>query len=277
MQVKNRKMNFGISLTVVLKKDLIGFCRGIEGYLTSINKLIKIKEKYNLSNIEIWSQPPINTGLLLNNKEKIKHILKNHETSFHLPFWEINISAFQENIRKESLKEIKLCMDLCNYLGIKKAVLHPGTFNILNQGLEETTLKNFVSSFKELMDYSKNKNITIFVENLQIRDLMFTKPEDFDIVIEKEGFICLDTGHAITNNINPIKFLDRFRDKILHIHFYSNFINQRDQHLPLGEGDFDYKMFISKLKEINYAGNIIFELFSEQDLAKSLNEIKELL
>jgi sugar phosphate isomerase/epimerase len=268
-------MKFGVSISIFRNELFNYFSKGCKGYKDMLKKLIMIKNKYDLESIEIWSEPPISAKLLLEHKDQIKSILLDTHSSFHLPFIEINLATFNEIIRKESINEIKSCIDFCHFSDIQSTVLHPGRFNFFNIGLKNLLMNNINNAILDLVNYAKNKNVNICLENLTSDQKLFTQPKDFDFLIENGAFLCLDTGHALTNNIDPLDFVNKFKQKVIHIHLHSNF-GKEDLHLPLGEGKLNYLLFLKKINENGYNPNIIFELSSEKDLENSIDLIENI-
>jgi sugar phosphate isomerase/epimerase len=113
----------------------------------------------------------------------------------------------------------------------------------------------------------KFKDVKLCVENLplmghagqQILEIPYYAK---DLVYLTKGLenvgITLDTGHANTIG-SPVNFYDRVRDKVWNIHMHDN-SGEKDDHLPLGEGNIDFKAFMKRLKETNYNGYLSVEL-----------------
>jgi sugar phosphate isomerase/epimerase len=62
------------------------------------------------------------------------------------------------------------------------------------------------------------------------------------------------TAAAIADSIRKVK------EHLIHIHLHDNH-GEHDEHLVPGEGDIDFAPIVRALKEINYGGMVVVELF----------------
>ncbi|MFH0875754.1 MAG: sugar phosphate isomerase/epimerase family protein [archaeon] len=267
-------MKLGISYVIAIKKSdfLMDKELGMY-YLSGLEKLMIIKKKYELDCAEILIEPPINSKFLSDNKDTIKKILEDNVITCHLPMSEVNMSAMDKSIRAYSIQELKDLIVFCESVNINTVVLHPGQFNDVHVLLKDYFFKYFKETALDLVSFSKKHKIKLCFENLPKGNNFFTKIEDMKILADLGANICFDTGHAITNNIDPCEFIKKI--KISHIHMQSNRLGDFDRHLPLGSGDLDYRQVIRLLKEINYDNYIIFEMFNEKDLVQSLEAFRD--
>lgn len=162
-------------------------------------------------------------------------------------------------IREISMSELKRSINFFQALGVKKITIHP-----FYKGLkkEKDLINENIKILRELVDYSKNKNIIIMLEN-------FIWPFESAGAISKivkavpELYLHLDIGHLNLEG-DPVKmtasFFHRFGDKILHIHMHDN-LGETDQHLPLGCGDVEWEKIIKILKLYNYNESVTLEVF----------------
>ena len=75
-----------------------------------------------------------------------------------------------------------------------------------------------------------------------------------------------------------LKFINCFRGRLGHVHISDN-SGKRDDHLPVGEGNFDFKRFVSELKKSGYDNTITLEIFTDNraDLVLSRQRVSDLL
>jgi len=277
-------MNFGISMTILLREfnELWKKVEKIDKlYLDLIDIMIKFSEEHGFKFIEIDSFGPFNSEVFETIKDDIKGKLKIFEgIIFHLPSWEINVSAYEKAVREKSIEETKKTMKIAKYIGVKKVVLHPGSFVSfpdIYASFPEVVREICKKSVNELMSFSKKLNLELCLENLPFGAPFFTRPEEFDYFIKNGAYLTIDTGHSITVGINPVIFIDRFQKKIKHVHFVDGFKGGEDNHYPIGSGELDYKKFLDKLINIDYEEIVILELVSRDDVIKSMNLLKDYL
>ena len=171
-------------------------------YLDAVREAVKLCKKHNLNVLEIACNQPVYAADLLKFKDELKNILKVDEVTLHSPTRDINLAAFHPKLMQVSIEEYKLNIDLAAYLGIKKIVLHPGTFNSLHKRLAFVVRKKVQNNFLILNEYAKPKGVMLCVENLAKDMTLYHEPKEMKF-FAKHGYLTLDTGHAITNNIDP--------------------------------------------------------------------------
>ena len=194
------------------------------------------------------------------------------EICVHSPFYELNIAASSRGIRNESVKYIKKSVDLCADLGGNVLILHSGHYSYRVR--KEDTGKNIfmqlqwdynIDSIKQITNYAATKGVTICLENVGVDpqhiDQTFEDLLEIRNLVDDSLKFTLDLGHArLTEGVQ--KGINTLGDNIRHIHFTDNF-GKKDDHLPIGEGNFDYSGFIEYVRsfphivtlEIVYIGN----------------------
>jgi sugar phosphate isomerase/epimerase len=261
-------MKFGLS-TIVFEGKFLDLAKKEKNltklYLKYIDSAVKFALKCNFDIIEVsglYNNPhEILLPILGQIKEKIKPF---KEISFHAP------------IRFVSVEAMKKCILLGKKLGAKKIVLHPDFLpaspRVLPSHMRYSIGKPL--NIVELVSFCKKHNLIPCVENMPSEMPVYNKPEDFDFFVKKGAFLTVDTGHAVTVGIDPIKFLERFGKKVRHVHLQDGLFGMPDEHYALGDGIVDYKKFIKRLEEIGFKDIIILELVSKRDVIKSLSRIK---
>jgi sugar phosphate isomerase/epimerase len=275
-------MKFGVSMTILFKEfnELFQKVERVDKiYLELVELLTEFAKKKNFRFIEIDSFGPFNSEVLNSIKIDIKKKVKDFdEVVFHLPSWEINISAYEKQVRNKSIEETKKNIKIAKYIGAKKLVLHPGSFGsspFFYASFPEVVKKICRKSVLDLVSYSKKNGLEVCLENLPFGAPFFRKPKDFDYFVKKGVSLTLDTAHSITADIDPVMFIDRFKNKIRHVHLVDGLKHEDDLHYPIGSGDLDYKKFLDKLEKIEYKEIIILELMSRKDTIKSIKILKD--
>ncbi len=162
------------------------------------------------------------------------------------------------NYEKEDVEKCKKFIEMFSKKGVNLFVFH---FHTPTMKLEEKfDLK--IKVLNELADFSKNCNSKLMFENTEESIELIEKI--FQLV--PNLFFCLDIGHAnLFGENKSIKLIEKFGKKLVHIHAHDNFGGNGekfDLHLPIGLGNIDFQKIFSKLKEINYSGNITMEVYS---------------
>ena len=130
---------------------------------------------------------------------------------------------------------------------------------------------------KGLLQKSDDAGITLCIENLS---------ETADHLTEAFAalprlYMTLDVGHAqlLTKQNNAPDLIDRFLDRIKHIHIHDNRGGdspEDDLHLPVGQGTLDFDEIFHRLYQAGYGGTMTLEL-TPLEIEQNLDRVKALL
>lgn len=224
----------------------------------SVNEALK----YKANTFMFYTGAPQNTLRASINDDKTNEAIKLMETNgidinnviVHAPY--IINSANSENF-DFNVSFLKGELERVERLGVKKIVLHPGSYVKLTH---DEGLKNIIKTLNSVIN--KNTNVTILLETMagkgtelgsNIDDLKYI----IDNVIYKEKVgICLDTCHLNDagydiSNFNSI--LDEIDEKIglskigcIHINDSKNLIStHKDRHENIGIGTIGFENLIN--------------------------------
>jgi sugar phosphate isomerase/epimerase len=165
-----------------------------------------------------------------------------------------------------SQKDVEKCKNFIEIFSRKGVHLFVFHFYTPKMKLEEKfDLK--IGVLNELANFAKKHSSKLMFENTE-ESIELTK-KIFERV--PSLFFCLDIGHAnLFGENKSITLIEIFGERLAHIHAHDNFG---------GLGNIDFHKIFSKLKEINYSGNITMEVYS-QDLnyrKYSLQNLKRLI
>ncbi len=189
---------------------------------------------------------------------KVKKLLKKYNlgTVGHLA-WYLPIGSPIKSLRKAAISEACKYFPLFKQLGAEFVTVHshwsPDLFSF-----EEGT-KFQIESLKELVKKAKNFSLGLMYEPID------TPQDTIESVCRilnsiPQIFFHLDLGHLILFGKEPIEFIEKFHQKLKHIHLHDNFGNS-DLHLPMGTGIIDWEKTLKILKTY-YDGTITLEIFS---------------
>jgi sugar phosphate isomerase/epimerase len=199
----------------------------------------------------------------------------------HAPFTSLNLAAMNPGVRQLSVQQTKDAMDLCADLGGGPVIVHNGEYTFRRfSGLIQWKIN--IQSLQELAAYAANKSVTMCLENIGFEpDHMDQCVDDMLRVRDEAGepliSFCLDIGHARLNHELP-EAIAKMGPHIRHIHFTDNF-GEHDDHLPIGEGDFDYAPHLDFFR--SFGGIITLEVVKvgedPEPAIKSLEYVRRLL
>lgn len=188
----------------------------------------------------------------------------------HGPMHSVQMDATAEG-RQERMAQMKRSIYATHLLGCKYWVTHPimpyGPLDLDTEDPPKTwaVTKAFMA---ELLQYAKEQDVTICLENLPMRRFSMAHPEQilkFVKEMNDDHFkICLDTGHAAL--FPEVCLPDIVRQmgseiKVLHIH---DNMGDRDFHLWPTKGCIDWPGFMKALQDIDFQG--VFSLETEPDV-----------
>ena len=152
-------------------------------------------------------------------------------------------------------------IDLCASLGAPLLVVHLDTMCL---GSGE------VDFCKKVVDYATQRGVTVALENGELELLSLA------VDAAKDLRICIDTGHANiegkrTGRADMLpRYLERFRDRIVHFHIHDNH-GESDEHLIPGKGTVDWKGFYGGLPQLRLPVTYVLELRSEDSPLQDAN------
>ena len=205
----------------------------------------------------------------------------------HAPFTSLNIAALNPGIRAESVRQTLAAINLCADLGGKIVIVHNGEY-ILSERFREKSPEAFklqwdynIGSLKQAAKQARERGVTLCLENIGFEPDKIDKCADDLLKIRNEVdspalAFCMDIGHARLNN-ELAAMIEKIGPFTRHIHFTDNF-GERDDHLILGKGNFDYHPHLDFFRSFN--GIITLEVISistdPKPAAESLEYIKKL-
>lgn len=288
--IKTYPMNrrYGVS-TSVCAEEVKRLARGagrparkqlLAGYLSLLEDFANFVLANGFEAIEIeFGFSVISAELLLPLTGKLKTIIRPFRTvSCHLPLGEVNIAALHPSMRREAIAETKRHIDLCEELGIRELVMHPGCFGATPDRyslLEKQTRQIAEKSVFEIASYCEKKHMKLSVENLHRAEALFREPQEFEPFVRKGLGITLDTVHAYVSGVNPLDFITRYGRVIREVHLNDGTDSDYLAHYALGTGMVDCIAVLQKLEEIDYDGRIVLEVSSKKALIQSKKFLKQ--
>ena len=248
------------------------FCLG-EGFPLMVKHLEELETHY----IEL-----VDDGLhMLDDKraEALNRIAGalNIEYTVHAPLADINIAASDRNLRRFVMKRLEKSMQFAHQLDCLLWIFHPGSRSAISSFYPGLDWQVNLESIRTLLALGRKYNVRIAIENIpEIFPSLLKSVNDFSKLYEQLGEdigMVLDVGHANVNGQTE-EFMDKFGDKIVHIHVSDN-DGKQDSHFGIGKGCVDWQGFAKSIKRMHFRGVIMVE--SILDVKQSLRNLRELL
>lgn len=164
----------------------------------------------------------------------------------------------------EALSQFGRYSEIAAELGAKYIILHGGKPNgLLND-------QEYCDRFMKLNETTQKNGVTVLQENVvnyRSGDIEFLRK--MREILGKDAQFCFDIKQAIRCGYDPLDLVDEFFENIKHFHISDHSL-AGDCLLPL-TGAFDFKHFFDMLKQKNYKGACIIEVY--KNAYKQKNEI----
>lgn len=226
----------------------------------------------NNYNIELFVPASDLDNAPLRELDRIKNALNNGTVlTWHAPFMDLSPGAVDEKIREVTVNRIKQAVKESLSFNPRLIIVHPGYDDYRFNEQEDKWLKNSLKTWRDILNECPDTNFA--VENV-----FENKPDTLERLIKeidsrRFGY-CFDTGHFNVFSKIPLnEWLDRLGEYIAEVHLHDN-DGSGDNHLGLGEGNFDFDTLFNFLKGINKQPIFTLEAHTKEGVIKSIEYLK---
>jgi len=195
--------------------------------------------------------------------------------SVHAPLSDINIGSLSSRARELSVREICNTLQAAGRMNIALCTIHPGSFGPLGMLDKPAVSKMTRGSLTVIERVAHNSGVKVALENMPNMGMIMMGRSPAELLPLLEGLdfgICLDIGHA--NTAGTIDDFLRYKDRVINVHIHDN-LGDRDAHLPIGEGNIDFRKVLLGLS--GYEGRYVIEARSLTDGVISRDRLQSLL
>lgn len=191
--------------------------------------------------------------------------------SIHAPFMDLSPGAVDSRVRDATLERFNHVLDIAGILKPETIVFHSG-YEKWKYALNiDLWLEKSLMTWLPLNERAAGMGVRLAIENI-----FEDEPSNLRLLMENmasENFgICFDTGHFNLFSKVPLQqWMDELNPYIVELHLHDN-DRSSDQHLPMGEGTFDFNSFFNLLK--NKGCVYTLEAHSPESLFRSLEYLK---
>lgn len=203
--------------------------------------------------------------------ERLKQQLDYGPTlSIHAPFMDLSPGATDEKVRAVTLGRFLRVMEIAEVLAPEVIVFHSGYEKWKYAHRVDLWLEGSLVTWQPLIEKAARLKTRIAIENI-----FEDEPSNLLQLMEKlhcPAFgICFDTGHCNLFSKVPLEqWLGALGPYLFELHLHDN-DRSLDQHLPIGDGTFDFKTLFS----YPLAGDCVYtiEAHSPEKVLKSLDRL----
>jgi sugar phosphate isomerase/epimerase len=192
--------------------------------------------------------------------------------TLHAPFHDMLPGARDQYVLKAVRDKLRRCFDLIEIFNPRSVVCHLGYLDYIHSYDMGQWLATSLETWQECLEVAKQHSTPIMFENTYENG-----PHVHKIILEAldspYALFCLDVGHLLAFAQEPLlEWLATLEQWLGQLHLHDNH-GYRDEHLPVGTGDFDFPGLFAYLKSRNLNPIITLEPRSESDLWNSLNAL----
>jgi len=198
----------------------------------------------------------------------------NPYTTIHAPFMDLSPGAVDLRVREVTTQRFSETLDAADILKPRVIVFHSGYDRWKYDNRVDIWLENSLKTWMPINKRAADMGVKIAIENI------FEDDADNLGLLAKEmssdNFgVCFDTGHFnLFSKLTLIDWLAMIKPYIKELHLHDNF-KHADQHLAIGDGDFDFATLFKELKGIDCVYTL--EAHTIENARKSLDRLKEYL
>jgi sugar phosphate isomerase/epimerase len=225
-------------------------------------------------NLEIYFPSSSLDTLKTEEIERLRDSLDYHPSlSIHSPFMDLSPGAVDPKIKAVTVERYTQVFDIAEILRPNVIVFHSGYEKWKYAHRVDLWLEESLSTWKPLISRAALLGTRIAIENI-----FEDEPSNLYLLmkeIESLCFgICFDTGHYnIFSKVSLEEWLGLLSPYIIELHLHDN-DKSFDSHLAIGEGTFDFKTLLSRLKERDCVYTI--EAHTPEEVLKSIGRLKDM-
>jgi sugar phosphate isomerase/epimerase len=193
--------------------------------------------------------------------------------TFHAPFMDLAPGGLDSKIRRATQERLEHVLHLAALIRPKVVVFHPDYDPWRHDEVFDLWFHGSIEMWTPLVKEAEKIGVTLALENIfdpgpqTIKKLLDT------IRSPRFGF-CFDTGHClIFSKCDWHEWIDVLGKRLVEIHLHDN-NGDEDQHLPPGDGKFDFLGFFDHLLTQQLSPLYTLEVHQEEDLPRSLETVK---
>ncbi len=191
--------------------------------------------------------------------------------TLHAMFSDVNVSSQDCLLRKQSQKRCYESYEIGKALNADTILFHSGNKGTKHYGSIDSFKKNFTVFWKDFVKEFENNGIIAVIENVFETDPQFCLD-----LIEKINSpnlkLALDSGHVnlYSHETKITDWIKAYSNNLYHMHIHNNF-RENDDHSNLLNGTINYEEVFKTLTELNLQPSIVLEMFTEEDIRKSID------
>jgi len=197
------------------------------------------------------------------------------QITLHGPFMDLSPGGVDKRIKEVTLDRFTKVIELALLFKPKTIVFHPGYEKWKFDGNVKLWLDSSLQTWRPLVKEAEESGLILAVENVfeESPGPLRTLLEEID---SPHFRFCFDTGHyhAFTLAKTPLSnWFEALGRYLVEVHLHDNH-RDMDEHLPIGEGNFDFDQFFKLLSQYGLNPIYTLEPHEEDHLWRGLEAVK---
>ncbi len=195
--------------------------------------------------------------------------------SLHGPFMDLSPGGVDRRVKAVTMDRFSRTIELALIFRPKTVVFHAGYERWKFDGDVDQWLKSSLHTWRPLLRRAEEATLTLVMENV------FEESPDplcklFETIDSPYFRFCFDTGHyhAFSFGRVPLhRWFEALGRYLVEVHLHDNH-REMDEHLPVGEGNFDFDHFFRLLSQYGLRPLYTIEPHKEEHLWRGLEAVK---
>lgn len=198
------------------------------------------------------------------------------EITIHGPFMDLSPGGVDRKVKEVTRERFRKTLEMATLFQPKTIVFHPGYEKWKFDGNVSLWLISSLETWRPLVDEAEKKGLILALENVFEEDptsLLHLLEE-----IHSPHFrFCFDTGHHhLFSKTHFSDWVKTLRAYLVEVHLHDNH-KERDEHLPLGEGNIDAEGFFQLLSIEKLRPIFTIEPHQEEHLWRGMKAVEKLI
>ena len=196
------------------------------------------------------------------------------EITLHGPFMDLSPGGVDRRVKEVTVDRFLKTIELGYLFRPKVIVFHPGYEKWKFDGNVKLWLESSLQTWTPLVKEAEGMGITLAIENV-----FDETPDPIKNLLEEihspHFRFCFDTGHHHVFSKTPLPtWMEALGEFLSEVHLHDNH-KEMDEHLPMGEGGFDFNQFFNLLSQYHLNPLYTIEPHEEAHLWRGLEAVKK--
>ncbi len=196
------------------------------------------------------------------------------EITFHGPFMDLSPGGVDRRVKQVTYDRLLKTLEIARLFKPKMIVFHPGYEKWKFDGDVKLWLESSLHTWRPLVKEAEDRGLTLAVENV-----FEESPDSIKSLLEEihspHFRFCFDTGHHHVFSRIPLPaWIEVLGGFLSEVHLHDNH-KEMDEHLPVGEGDFEFDQFFNLLSQFRLTPLFTIEPHEEAHLWRGLKALRK--